>query len=335
MKTPKFWLMPRPSAWSVLLAPISLLYRFAAWLSQRFARPKAVHPYVICVGNVTAGGTGKTPVVQALARHFSDKGIKTVILLRGYGGRFGKTPVEVDVQKHTVQDVGDEALLHSAIAPTVVAHDRFAGACRAENLGAEVIVMDDGLQNYDIKKDYNFCVVSGHYGFGNGQIIPAGPLRESLKNATAKTDQFVVMGAVAPLPSLREHPILRGQLKISCNDWEKVHNRSLVAFAGIGHPEKFFNMLKGAGVSVSETHAFADHHVYNTHELEPLVAKARQNRGLVVTTLKDYVRVPEAIQAEIVPIHVSLELIPEQQFATVLQGIEKKIHEKTSTFETS
>ena len=174
MRAPEFW--ARDGGFAALLAPLGLSYDLAGRLHRALARPHSVPVPVICVGNLVAGGAGKTPLVIALVEALATRGQRAYCLTRGYGG-CEAGPVRVDPAAHDAKRVGDEALLLARIAPTWVARDRAAGARAASAAGAGIIVMDDGFQNPHIAKDLSLLAVDGAYGFGNAKVMPAGPLR--------------------------------------------------------------------------------------------------------------------------------------------------------------
>jgi len=290
MRAPEFWTSDglAARAWAALLSPLGALYGISIRARQARARPFRPQARVLCVGNLTAGGSGKTPVAMALTRMLAARGHKIVFLSRGYRGRLSG-PLQVDRATHSAADVGDEALLLAAVAPTVVARDRARGAALADSLGADVIVMDDGFQNFQLAKDLSFVVVDAETGFGNRRLIPAGPLREPVEQGLQRADAIVLMGDGTPvLPPFRG-PIFRAGLRPSSPD--RFEGRSVFAMAGIGRPEKFFCTLERMGARVVGTKAFPDHHRYTVLELEALKRIAANADALLVTTAKDFVRI--------------------------------------------
>jgi tetraacyldisaccharide 4'-kinase len=227
-------------------------------------------------------------------------------LTRGYGGSMAG-PVLVDRSLHTAEDVGDEALLLATAAPTVVARDRAAGARLALAEGATVIVMDDGLQNPALNKTLSLLVIDGTFGFGNRFLLPAGPLREPVLTAARRCHAAVLIGedetgALAHLP--RSLPILRAELVPDCN--ERLGRRPVIAFAGIGRPEKFFRSVLALGAEIVATEAYADHHVYNASDSARLLGEASRQGATLVTTAKDFVKLPAALRAATLVVSVRL-----------------------------
>jgi tetraacyldisaccharide 4'-kinase len=300
MRAPEFWNSDGFAA--RLLAPIGVLYGRSVRVRQQRAHPYRSNARVLCVGNLTAGGSGKTPISITLARVLAARGRKVAFLTRGYRGRLSG-PIAVDPTQHTAPDVGDEALLLAAVAPTILSRDRAQGARLADTLGVSVIVMDDGFQNFQLTKDVSFVVVDSETGFGNGRLIPAGPLREPVEQGLARADAVVLLGERAlQLPSFRG-PVLRAELHPDAPD--RFAGRSVFAMAGIGRPDKFFHTLQAMGARVVGTRAFPDHHRYTLLEIEAVKQIAANAGALLVTTEKDFVRIDASRREGIlsVPVH--------------------------------
>jgi tetraacyldisaccharide 4'-kinase len=286
MRAPDFW--KRDGLAARVLAPLGALYGLSVRARQARAKPYRSKARVLCVGNLTAGGSGKTPVAMALARMLETRGQTVVFLTRGYGGRLSG-PVRVDPTRHSAVDVGDEALLLAAVAPTVVSRDRARGAEFADTLGAQAIVMDDGFQNFQLAKDLSIVVIDAESGFGNGRLIPAGPLREPVEQGLQRADAVALMGDGAfALPAFGG-PVFRAVLCPSAP--VGLSGRAVFAIAGIGRPEKFFRTLEAMGARVIGTKAFPDHHPYTAQEIEDAKREAANARALLVTTEKDIVRI--------------------------------------------
>lgn len=301
MRAPDFW--NKDGLLPALLSPAGRLYGFSVRAKQKRAAPFRPNARVLCVGNLTAGGSGKTPIAIACARMLSARGLKPVFLTRGYGGRL-RGPVQV-TPSHRANDVGDEPLLLAVHAPTIVARDRAAGARLADTLGADVIVMDDGFQNFQIAKDLSLLVIDGESGFGNGRLIPAGPLREPVAQGLARADAVVLIGEGMPPLSSFSGPV--GRAQIVPNAPESLVQHRVIAFAGIGRPDKFFATLRAMGVKVTLTKSFPDHHRFTALEIGSLKQAAVTASALLVTTEKDYVRLdPETRRGMIcVPVHAA------------------------------
>ncbi|MDB5741479.1 MAG: tetraacyldisaccharide 4-kinase [Alphaproteobacteria bacterium] len=288
MRAPDFW---RKRGWQArLLAPLGALYGFSVALKSRRGFDARVP--VICVGNLTAGGSGKTPVAIAIAGALRARGRKPFFLTRGYGG--SERGPALASRAHGAAMMGDEALLLARHAQTVVARDRAAGARFAVEKGADVIVMDDGHQNFTLRKNLSLVVVDAQTGFGNGFQIPAGPLREPVRQGLARADAVVLVGDGDPDLDGFRGPVLRVQLVA---DGAGFAGQSVFAFAGIGRPEKFVASLETSGAIVTGSCFFDDHHAYGEGEIEQL--KAIAGETVLVTTEKDFVRMPVAQRAGI------------------------------------
>jgi tetraacyldisaccharide 4'-kinase len=305
MRPPAFWSGRPRSLPARLLAPLGAVA--AAVTARRAARSgfRAAVP-VICCGNVTLGGAGKTIVALDLARHIGTMGLRVHVLLRGYGGsaRGPRLVAEGDAAAL----VGDEALLLAEVAPTWIGADRDASARAAIAAGAEVLVLDDGLQNPTLTKDLSLLVIDGGFGFGNARVVPAGPLRETIAAGAARCGAAVLIGpdragAAALLP--RGLPVLRARLRPG-PEIEALSGQSVLAFAGIGRPEKFFATLEDAGAQLVGRVPFADHHPYRAAEVERLLERAERMDAVTVTTAKDAMRLPPALRARVLVARVSL-----------------------------
>ena len=318
MRAPAFW--EHDGALARALAPAGWLWELGGRVHGAFSAPFRAPVPVLCVGNFTAGGAGKTPVALAIGERLAARGRAVGFLSRGYGGRLAG-PVAVDPSRHTAEDVGDEPLLLAAVAPTIVARDRAEGARAAVAAGIGVIVMDDGLQNPGLVKDLSLAVIDGETGFGNGRVIPAGPLRERVVVATSRVQAAVVIGEDRAgvghaLP--RGLPRLRADLV--AENAEEFRGRRVIAFAGIGRPGKFFASLERAGATLVARHGFADHHRYAAGEIEALATTAREARARLVTTAKDFVRVPEAQRGALAVLRVRAVFADEAAIDALLAG---------------
>ncbi len=293
MREPDFWWRkPGLAAW--LLSPLGLIYGAVAGWRMRRAGWRADIP-VICVGNFTLGGTGKTPAAIAIAKLLAARGATPFFLTRGYGGRL-KGPVRVDPRSHRAADVGDEPLLLAQAAPTIVSRDRAAGAAFAQAAGASVIVMDDGLQNPSLHKTLSIAVVDARRGLGNTHVFPAGPLRAPIAPQLAMVQAVLVVGTgsgadpLAALARTRSLPVLRARLAPAADAVKALAGRKAFAFAGIGDPEKFYLTLAEAGIDATARQNFADHHPYSEEEAASILARCESERLVPVTTEKDIAR---------------------------------------------
>ncbi|MEX1036641.1 MAG: tetraacyldisaccharide 4'-kinase [Sneathiella sp.] len=292
MKTPDFWRKDSKSLMPHLLAPAAWAYGGMSRLHRSLQKSHTVEVPVICVGNVVAGGAGKTPVAVAIARFFLTEGKRPHFLTRGYGGQL-KGPVRVVPDVHQFADVGDEALILCSTATTWVAQDRVAGARAAIRAGAEVIIMDDGFQNPSLSKDFSLLVLDADYQVGNGRLLPAGPLRETLASGLDRADAVILVGGKVDTNIYnwlnKYKPVFNSRL-LPMQNSEAIAGETVVAFAGIGRPEKFFDSLRAAGCQLTDCFSYDDHHVYNTEEIMKMVEVAAARNAALVTTRKDYVR---------------------------------------------
>lgn len=294
MQAPDFWWRREVGLKAALLRPLGALTGAATVLRMRRAGRDPGIP-VICVGNPTAGGSGKTPTAIHLARHLTRQGRRPAILTRGYGGR-EKGPVQVDPTRHLSGDVGDEPLLLARAAPTYVSRDRVAGAAAAVADGADLLLMDDGFQNPALAKALSILVVDGAVGIGNGLCLPAGPLRAPLSPQLARAQALLVIGEGAAGERVAREgyeaglKVLRGRLAPDAQTLAQLIGRRVLAFAGIGRPAKFFETLRSLGVLPAITRAFPDHHVFTGTEAVELRLQAEREGLLLVTTEKDAAR---------------------------------------------
>jgi tetraacyldisaccharide 4'-kinase len=296
MREPRFW--REDGALPRLLAPVAAVYGSISGARMARAGTRARVP-VICVGNLTLGGAGKTPTAIAVAKLLLSEGARPIFLSRGYGGALAG-PVCVTPQ-HRAADVGDEPLLLARTAPTIMARDRVQGAELAAAEGASVIVMDDGFQNPSLAKDCSLIVLDGERAIGNGRVFPAGPLRAPLDVQLARASALLVVGEMsaqvqdvivgAERPRL---PVLQGRLAPDPAVLAALTDRNVLAFAGIAHPEKFFATLADAGIATPVKRAFADHHPFTESDARDLLQLAKRENLLLLTTEKDLARMQGA-----------------------------------------
>lgn len=311
---PSFWHVP--SRTGRMLAPLGLLYAAGGLLHRVFTRSQSAHVPVISIGNVVAGGAGKTPTVITITQLLRMAGFTPHILSRGYGGSFTE-PTRVVPNTHSTTTVGDEALLLARAAPTWVHPKRIRSAGHAAAAGANVLVCDDALQHHGLRKDINIVVIDGAYGLGNGYCIPAGPLREPLSCALRRADAVVFIGDdqhfLRPRIPL-SLPVFHADI-VPVGDVGFLYEKPIIAFAGIARPQKFFDSLAALHVTPVATHVFPDHHPFTDEELRALFAEASSKNARLVTTEKDWVRLPDAMRRHCHSLPIQLRFAKTQAVA--------------------
>ncbi|MBP7002484.1 tetraacyldisaccharide 4'-kinase [Amaricoccus sp.] len=327
MRQPAFWARPpaAPGLAARLLAPLALIW--TAVTRRRLRRPGArVGVPVICVGNLTVGGAGKTPTVAALVELLAARGLAAHVVSRGHGGSL-PGPERVDPRRHGAAEVGDEPLLLAAVAPVWIGRDRAAAARAAVAAGAQAVVLDDGFQNPALAKDLSIVTVDAGFGFGNGRVVPAGPLREPVADGLGRADLVLAIGPEAARdrlragwPALAARPALAGEvLPLATGmDWRGLR---ALAFAGIARPEKFFATLRGLGAEVVATRSFDDHAAFAPRLLARLEGEARGLGAQLVTTEKDAVRLPEAFRRRTLVVPVRLRLVDPAPLVAALERL--------------
>jgi tetraacyldisaccharide 4'-kinase len=329
LRTPDFWYRRQTTAdkaLTFLLRPLGAAYAFLSRQNFDLYHPVPLARPVVCVGNLVAGGAGKTPVVLSLVGMMLDAGYNPHILTRGYGGS-EKGPLQVAPNRDTAEYVGDEALLLVDKAPTWVSRSRPLGAQEAIDTGASVIIMDDGFQNPSLYKDFSFVVVDGGVGFGNGLVMPAGPLRENISFGLSRADAVVIVGddkcgVAAQIAGHRaDLPVFQAWLRPDAANPD-LFGKPVFAFAGIGRPEKFKDSLVAAGAMLEGWGSYPDHFAYTEEDLKELVAAADARGAMIVTTAKDHVRLPSALKPRVQKFNVVLEW---QDSAAVLAAVQARL----------
>jgi tetraacyldisaccharide 4'-kinase len=328
MTPPIFWFnsADKPGWKAHALAPLGALYAHATARRVAQAGYKSAVP-VLCIGNINAGGTGKTPTVIALIQLLQSMGKTVHVVSRGYGGTL-TGPIKVDERVHSVHETGDEPLLIAAFTSTWVSKDRAAGVRTAEAAGAEVILLDDGMQNPTVQKDATLIIVDAARGFGNGRVMPAGPLREPVDVGMKRGDLLVTIGDQSSQDIFTKTwghavtvPRIQAQLEPLKTGMQWDGLRAL-AFAGIGHPEKFFTTLRTLGVELIATEALRDHQPLSRALMKRLELEAAGLNAQMVTTEKDAVRLPHEFRTQVLTVPVRLTIEDEAPIKAILAQIE-------------
>lgn len=302
MKTPRFW--HNNGLLAQIVLPLSVIYFLAKRIKFKKITPQKFNLKIICIGNVVAGGAGKTPTAIAVKKILQKNypQAKIAFVSKGYKGRISE-PTLVDKAIHTTQDVGDEAILLASTGNAIIGKDRFEAIKFAENLGYEIVILDDGLHDDRIIKDKSFVVIDGKYGFGNGLLFPAGPMRDRLDFAVNNADEIILIGkdeknsfVKIKHATRKNYHALQANIK---NTNELSKDLNFIAFAGIGRPSKFYDTLNEMGLKIIQTVDFADHHNYSEEDISYLKDLAKINNAKLVTTEKDFVKLPTDFQLEV------------------------------------
>jgi tetraacyldisaccharide 4'-kinase len=325
MREPHFWRVTdkrsRASApmTKLFLTPVAAAYSWAGKRRLKRATPVDVGIPVICVGNLTMGGAGKTPLTAAVRKHLVSKGFRAASLSRGYGGS-EEGPLKVDPAKHAAKDVGDEPLMLAASGEAWISKDRLAGGKAMVSDGVHAIVMDDGHQNPALKKTISFVAIDASLPFGNRHIFPKGPLREPIAFGLSRADAIVLMGEGESPSELKafHKPILRAKLA----PVGKLVPGRYIAFAGIGRPERFFDSLQRMpGVELAEAVPYPDHHMFEQSDLDYLMKLVTERGARLITTDKDHVRLPPNMKQTVLRASVEAKFEDEAAFNALLSRI--------------
>lgn len=306
IRTPNFWI--KKNLISYLLLPLSCVYFFGYILSKIFSQKRSVKKPVICIGNLTAGGSGKTPTAIAIGKILQEININFAFLSRGYMNDNVRFLMLQKGENHNASKVGDEPLLLAEHATTFIAKNRFFAANRIEGIKKiDAIVLDDGMQNNSLNCNYTIMVVDGSLGFGNEFLLPAGPMREPLLTGLRKADIIVAIGNLSKnvRKKLGKKRILQASIKAT--NAADFKGKNLVAFAGIAYPKKFFNTLKNNGLQVVATKEFHDHYIYKNKDLDKLILEAQNKNAQLITTKKDWVKFSSFYRQKIAYLEIELE----------------------------
>lgn len=323
MKAPKFW--QTKNLISLAFWPLSLLYIFASFLRSLVIKPTKITTPIICIGNFTVGGAGKTPIALALGKILQEMKIDFAYLGHGYKAK-NKDLTIIDKSNIEAEKSGDEALLLSEIAPVFIAKNRLIAAKEIAKISQKkLIIMDDGLQNPSLKKDFKIVVIDGEYGFGNNMILPSGPLRVNPNKAAKYIDLAIIIGEDKfNLSSIfGAQKVIFAQAKIATKI--DIKSNKFIAFCGIGRPEKFFNILKKSDFNLIEEISFSDHYSYENNDLEKLIKMAKSRSANLVTTKKDWVKFSKEYQNLIQFIDIEVEFKDDDK-EYIVEKIKKMIN---------
>ncbi len=327
LKAPRFWYKKNDTYLSNTLYPLSLLFRFGTKLRNIISRKRVSGLPVICIGNIVVGGAGKTPVAIKLGTLLRKNGYKPHFVSKGYGGIETNNTLIKDW--HSAQSVGDESLLLSEVAPTWIGKDRNKSFILAKDNGADCIIMDDGFQNPTLQKDFSIIVINGEQGFGNKRVIPSGPLRESISRGISRANLIIVIGEIADdvkrkIPNTV--PLIHANFKISKNN--KIYrNQKVTAFAGIAYPDKFYNSLIDQGAILEKKISYPDHHIFDENDMLNLAETANITKSILVTTKKDFIRIPKSYRSLVSTLDGEIEFEDESLVIEILSNVlENKIN---------
>ena len=328
LKAPKFWYKKNDTYLSNTLYPLSLLFRFGTKIRNIISRQRISKIPVICIGNIVVGGAGKTPVALKLGSMLKQNGYKPHFVSKGYGGI--ETNNTLIKEWHSAQSVGDESLLLSEVAPTWIGKDRNKSFMLAKENGADCIIMDDGFQNPTLQKDFSIIVINGEQGFGNKRVIPSGPLRESVARGISRANLIIVIGEIDENTRKKisnSVPLIHANFKIS-RDNKIYKNQKVTAFAGIAYPEKFYNSLSEQGAILEKKISYPDHHIFDENDMLNLAENANLTKSVLVTTKKDFVRIPKSYRSLVSTLNGEIKFEDENLLKEILSNVlENKIND--------
>ena len=297
LKAPKFWYIKKDTYLSFILYPFSFIFRLGTKIRNITGYANKSSLPIICIGNIVVGGAGKTPVALKIGKILLKAGYNPHFISKGYAGII-KTNTLVE-SWHSPKSVGDESLLLSKVAPTWIGINRNESIKLAAHQGSDCIIMDDGFQNPSIYKDFSIIVINASQEFGNKRVMPAGPLRESIKRGLSRTNLVIVIGDVTDYlqKTIPNHiPIISAKFNIN-NENKIFKGQKITAFAGIAYPEKFFTSLREQGAKIVKEITYPDHHIYDENDLLSLAETANKTQSILVSTQKDFVRVPKSYRS--------------------------------------
>lgn len=325
-RNPQFW--QEDGVLAKALQPLACCYQLGYRFRRATAKPASLNAKVLCIGNLVAGGAGKTPIALAIGEYLKMQGVNACFLSKGYGGRI-RSAIRIEDTRHSAEEAGDEALLLAQCLPVIVAKSRTEGARYAEQQGFSVIIMDDGFQNPTLCPDLSLVVVDAAYGFGNGRTLPAGPLREPVEYGLSRADGVILVERGGQTAGMQQFslPMMRADIQTLCPAEAK--KGKWLAFAGIARPQQFFDALEQQGVQLVASCAFPDHHAFSATELKQLQQDAKRQGAGLITTAKDAVRLPAALRAQVIVAQVAINWHNADALAALLSPIIASKESKT------
>lgn len=307
MKTPVFW-YKKKSFLSLILFPLSILWLFIVFLKNKFNKIEYFNIPIICVGNAIAGGGGKTPLIIALCKQYHNKKISVHVVYKEYKVKKANKVVKV-LPTHKSEDIGDEPILISQHATTWVCKNRKDGIIAAINDHADLVLLDDGLQDTKIFKDLNILVANQNQGNGNNMVIPAGPLRERMSISLSRSDCIFFYGKITAAKTLfysYKNKIFTGNIITNMKLLVSMRKKNIVAFAGIAHPDNFFNLLYKKKLNLVKKIYFSDHHIYSRKDIINIIDLSKNKNAKILTTSKDYTKIPDDLKRYITVIEITV-----------------------------
>ena len=301
-----------------LLKPLSYLYYFFFKSKNIFCSSKQINVPVLCVGNVTLGGAGKTPTVIELRKILNKYFNNITVLTRGYKGK-KKGPLIVK-NINTFEQVGEESILHAQYGPTCMSKNKREGAIFCENIGSDLIIMDDGLQSINIKKNLNIMVVDSSFGFGNNNMLPAGPLREPVEECIKKSHLILIIGikrTINQFTNVPKEKIFWAKKTIKINNLKK---KNVYAFSALGNNQNFYDSLIKKGLKIIKFKSFRDHHIFSKEEINKIIQEAKKNDLAIVCTKKDFIKIPRIYQKNIFPVDLELNIENKKKLKDIIMN---------------
>ena len=321
LKAPKFWYQKKDTYLSNFLYPLLLIFSFGTKIRNILSTTNKGPLPIICVGNIVVGGAGKTPVALKIGKLLIKAGYKPGFISKGYAGLIKNSTLVKSW--HSARSIGDESILLSEVANTWVGVDRINSARLAKEKNSNCLIMDDGFQNPTIYKDFSIIVINASQEFGNKRVMPSGPLRESIKRGLSRSNLVIVIGD--PSHELKQLipkniPIVKAKFEIKKEN-KNFKGQNIIAFAGIAYPEKFFQSLTNEGAKIFKKITFPDHHIYSENDLLSLAEIANKKKSILVSTKKDFVRIPKSFRSLVNTLEGEIVFEDEEFIVEILSNV--------------